>query len=69
MDKPPCKNCDDTGWVCEAHEDRPWGGVSSRADACDCGAGSPCDVCNLHGGVDRAIAVVHASVDGKSDLN
>jgi hypothetical protein len=37
-----CTNCDDTGWVCEGHLDRPWKGASDRADACDCGAGTPC---------------------------
>ena len=38
-----CKNCDETGWVCEEHTDKPWGGMSVRADACNCGgAGQPC---------------------------
>ena len=41
-----CRNCDGDGWVCENHEDRPWYGTSKRDDACDCGAGSPCPVCN-----------------------
>lgn len=42
-----CMNCDDTGWVCENHADRPWDGVSSRTDACHCGgAGEPCQKCN-----------------------
>lgn len=43
-----CRNCgevDGWGWVCENHLDRPWGGVSARDDACDCGAGAPCPVC------------------------
>ena len=40
-----CPNCDDTHWVCEAHEDRPWEGTSPRA--CRCGApGMPCPLCN-----------------------
>jgi hypothetical protein len=26
--------CDDTGWVCEDHADRPLKGDSKRADAC-----------------------------------
>jgi hypothetical protein len=39
----PCVRCDDTGWVCEAHPDRPWSGPR----ACECGgAALPCDVCN-----------------------
>jgi hypothetical protein len=40
-----CVICDNTGWVCENHRDRPWKGSSDREDACDCGAGTPC-VCN-----------------------
>lgn len=42
--------CDDTGWVCENHLSKPWSkpwaGFSKRRDACDCGAGEPCRVCN-----------------------
>jgi hypothetical protein len=42
-----CPVCDDTGWVCEAHPDPPWGFFSDRADACQCGgAGMPCTACN-----------------------
>jgi hypothetical protein len=41
-----CVVCDNTGWVCENHPDRPWKGFSKRFDACDCGAGAPCDLCN-----------------------
>ncbi len=41
----PCTICDDKGWVCEIHPDRPWNAFSSRADACGCGPGVPC-VCN-----------------------
>ena len=41
-----CANCDGGGWVCENHEDHPWGGTSSREDGCGCGAGAPCPVCN-----------------------
>lgn len=43
---PKCDLCDNTGWVCENHPDRPWREFSERADACDCGAGEPCAVCN-----------------------
>lgn len=47
MDETPpiCKTCDDTGWVCEAHPDRPWAGVSNRKDACAHGPGVPCPDC------------------------
>ena len=65
MDKPPCNNCDDTGWVCEGHPDRPWDGGSSRADACGCGAGAPCDVCNESGqDHSRVIKTVTCDLDG-----
>lgn len=40
-----CARCDGEMWVCETHEDRPWDGTSSRADACGCGAGKPCHDC------------------------
>lgn len=39
----PCARCDDVGWVCENHSDRPWLGER----ACNCGgAGMPCPTCN-----------------------
>jgi hypothetical protein len=41
-----CQRCDGKGWVCEAHEDRPWPGCECRA------AGAPCPDCN--GGSDHA---------------
>jgi len=38
-----CTLCDDTGWVCEEHQDQPWEGPH----ACSCGAaGAPCPHCN-----------------------
>jgi hypothetical protein len=38
-----CILCADTGWVCENHLTRPWGGPN----ACPCGgAGAPCPMCN-----------------------
>jgi hypothetical protein len=38
-----CPLCNNTGWVCEKHIDRPWKGNY----ACNCGADSaPCRVCN-----------------------
>jgi hypothetical protein len=41
-----CERCDDTGWTCEAHDDRPWdSGLSEHA--CRCGAPAiPCPSCN-----------------------
>ena len=40
-----CDLCDDTGWVCEDHTDRPLKVDSKRADACSFGAGMPCPRC------------------------
>lgn len=41
-----CHVCDDTGWVCEDHPDRPSDCVPV-ARSCTCGgAGKPCPVCN-----------------------
>lgn len=38
-----CFICEDSGWVCENHMDRPWEGPH----ACGCGgAGAPCPNCN-----------------------
>jgi hypothetical protein len=38
-----CSVCEDSGWVCEGHPDRPWEG----GHACGCGgAGAPCPACN-----------------------
>lgn len=44
-----CRNCDGQEWVCENHTDRPWEGMSTREDACSCGAGMPCPVCRAVG--------------------
>lgn len=41
-----CRNCAGGAWVCENHQDRPWDGVSTNAEACGCGAGAPCPVCS-----------------------
>jgi hypothetical protein len=41
-----CPLCDDTGWVCEDHGNRPLKSDSQRADACSFGAGVPCPRCN-----------------------
>ena len=42
-----CEVCEDTGWVCENHPDRPsdCGGSTSKR-VCGCGAGMPCLLCN-----------------------
>jgi hypothetical protein len=41
-----CEVCDNTGWVCENHADRPSDcGDSKRGCTCG-GAGMPCLVCN-----------------------
>jgi hypothetical protein len=38
-----CFVCEDYGWVCEAHPDKPFEGEH----ACTCGgAGAPCPSCN-----------------------
>ena len=43
-----CARCDNARWVCETHDDVPWG-ASSRA--CQCGApGMPCPDCNPSAG-------------------
>lgn len=42
-----CRVCAGVKWVCENHRDRPWGGLPSGSDACECGAGAPCGACNL----------------------
>jgi hypothetical protein len=39
-----CTRCQDTYWVCEAQDDRPWDGEHE----CGCGApGMPCPSCNV----------------------
>jgi hypothetical protein len=69
----PCRNCDGEEWVCENHLDHPWDGVSSRDDACGCGAGAPCPVCrpdlsNAHllNEFERAIGMIE---DAEHDTN
>jgi hypothetical protein len=66
-----CPICDNTGWVCENHPDRPWRGTSQRADACNCGAGMPCE-CNPWGGIDEPPAkspIAHVTVDKDAPRN
>jgi hypothetical protein len=38
-----CSVCEDCGWVCENHLDRPWEGEHARTCG---GAGAPCPPCN-----------------------
>jgi len=41
-----CNACDNTGWVCEDHPDRP-SDCGNSPRACACGAaGRPCRVCS-----------------------
>lgn len=40
---PHCPTCVDTGYVCENHPDRAWGGLTG--DECCGGAGMPCPAC------------------------
>lgn len=41
-----CPNCSDTGFVCEDHPDRPWGGIATGDHVCTChAAGMPCPTC------------------------
>lgn len=41
-----CQNCEDIRWVCENHDNKPWGEATDSPNSCDCGAGSPCKICN-----------------------
>jgi|SRR5262249_16527638 len=44
-----CKRCEDTGWICKAHPERPWDGGAAK-NPCKCGApGMPCPLCNPYG--------------------
>lgn len=56
-----CEKCNDTGWVCENHPDKPW--ETGEDNDCDCGgAGMPCE-CNpneiMHGSPVRLIGRVY----------
>ena len=58
-----CENCDDTGVVCENHPNRPFT-YSRRFDACECGAGMPCEFCNEPGEMsDPARAFMVVTID------
>ena len=47
---PKCQRCQDVGWVCETHDDRPWS--LDLPNGCVCGAGEPCPDCNSSDGED-----------------
>ena len=68
----PCERCDETGWVCEAHDDRP-SDIGASPRACKCGApGMPRHECNPSGGWDepsRCPAVFMVTPDGKGPRN
>jgi hypothetical protein len=57
-----CTTCDDIGWVCEHHLDRPWDGP--RACECDA-AGAPCPSCNIpaESGIPRMPSGYRVEVD------
>ena len=59
-----CERCDDTGWTCEAHDDRPWdSGLSEHA--CRCGAPAiPCPSCNQSDPPDISRAGIGVTVNG-----
>jgi hypothetical protein len=47
-----CSRCDDCGWVCENHPERPWQGPR----ACPCGAaGALCPDCNTTDDISEGI--------------
>lgn len=48
--KVKCQRCQDGGWVCEAHPDRPWSNI--LPNGCECNAGMPCPDCNSSNGED-----------------
>ena len=52
-----CNKCNNTGWVCEDHTDKPWG---EEEGECECGAGKNCD-CNSNGDVEWE--AVYATVE------
>jgi len=38
-----CNNCNNSGWVCEEHPNKPW--EQGKVTCCS-GAGMPCEWCN-----------------------
>jgi len=46
-----CQHCQDMGWMCETHPDRPWGGPIPPCCGCP-GPGMPCKHCNPSTGID-----------------
>ena len=64
-----CRNCGDTGWVCEEHLDHPWSGVRTHPEACEHGAGAPCPCCQpamaAAGYVDRREKAIASWLENK----
>lgn len=62
-----CQRCDDTGWVCERHDDRPHEDSprSCRVTSTCRGAGMPCPDCNdgLQRGVDDRFDAIDTAAD------
>lgn len=68
-----CVTCAGSGWVCENHHLRPWGGHCCdfhhdnsgvcEHGACGCGAGDPCPTCNQNPTLFSGFAEVIASVE------
>lgn len=66
-----CKTCAGSGWVCENHHDKPWGGLYCDASqsgvcehgACGCGAGDPCPTCNQKPTLFSGFVEIIASVE------
>jgi hypothetical protein len=57
-----CSRCEDSGWVCEDHPERPWDGPH----ACGCGgAGAPCPDCNASSDDPRPPAGFKPELDKK----
>lgn len=54
-----CATCKGSGWVCEAHPDRP--SAVAKENGCACGAPAQACDCNPEGHC--AFEAVHASVD------
>ena len=48
---------------CGCCGDRPWRGFSNRTDACDCGAGAPCALCNSNDPPDMSRTGMKVAVD------
>jgi len=62
---PDCGRCQDVGWVCEEHPDRPW---STKVDGgCQCAAGGPCPDCNPAADAEHTPGRVVAKISALSE--